>query len=268
MREGSFDERLGGAAKVDCLVKFDVETLIARGQARTQGLRDPVDPRSVVGILADQERGETRSTLEVFALPLGWYAQEPRFVAREGDSLEEDDGFLMTYGEYAFDLADVSLRRVVHRLSRCRVERAWFWFGAVDYRRKAHGSRDGRRSLSNQTSSAGAVRVSDDDDNADISLHGTYIPASDAATQCPLFDVPPQTLLQEKLHQSRLAYFFDIVFHRPSVRDKSKAEQVVLALLWPLAWVALIVAVAEAVRMSGFGSVDGSGFRFGGNETN
>lgn len=61
----------------------------------------------------------------------------------------------------------------------------------------------------------------------------------------------PQTLLQDKLHQSRLAYFCDIVFHRPSVREKSRAERLVLALLWPVAWVALAIAFAEVVRMSG-----------------
>jgi carotenoid cleavage dioxygenase-like enzyme len=105
MREGSFDERLGGAAKVDCLVKFDVETLIARGQQRTEGLREPVDPRSVMDILADQESGVTQSTLEVFALPLGWYAQEPRFVAREGQGLDEDDGYLMTYGKISVEIS-------------------------------------------------------------------------------------------------------------------------------------------------------------------
>jgi hypothetical protein len=136
----------------------------------------------------------------------------------------------------------------------------------VDHRRKADGSWNGRSSLQDQAPSESALWVSYLYDQADQRLHGTYIPASEAATQAPMPEIAPQALLQDKLHQSRLAYFFDIVFHRPTVRDKSKAEQVVLALMWPLAWVALVIAVAEVVRMSGVGS--NRAFQFKGNTTN
>jgi carotenoid cleavage dioxygenase-like enzyme len=95
MKSGSFDERLGGAAKVDCLVKVNVLDLIAKGRARGNGKNmEPVDPRSTLEIMADWNAGK-KGPLEIFAMPPGWYAQEPRFVPRSGD---EDDGYLLTYG--------------------------------------------------------------------------------------------------------------------------------------------------------------------------
>ncbi|KAK8869803.1 hypothetical protein IAR55_000371 [Kwoniella newhampshirensis] len=95
MRSGSFDERLGGAAKVDCIVKVDVQELTRRGRARGEGKNmDPVDGRSSADILSDWERG-LKGPIEIFALPEGWYAQETQFVARSGGDAE-DDGYLMT----------------------------------------------------------------------------------------------------------------------------------------------------------------------------
>lgn len=88
MKSGSFDERLGGAAKVDCLVKIDVEFLIARGIAQGNGIDDPVDKRTTAECMAEP------GPIEVFACPDGWYAQETRFIPRPGD---EDDGYLLTY---------------------------------------------------------------------------------------------------------------------------------------------------------------------------
>ncbi|KIW15265.1 hypothetical protein PV08_05310 [Exophiala spinifera] len=94
--EGSFGAALGRAVKIDCLVKIDAETLISRGK------KDPslvsvtgcVDKRSLSDIISS---GNTRDDpVSVFKLPQGWYAQEPRFVARHnGES--EDDGWLLTY---------------------------------------------------------------------------------------------------------------------------------------------------------------------------
>jgi len=91
MKSGSFDERLGGAAKVDCLVKINVEDLIAKGVAQGNGIDDPVDKRTTAEIMADPP-----GPIEVFACPDGWYAQETRFVPRSDD---EDDGYLLTYSE-------------------------------------------------------------------------------------------------------------------------------------------------------------------------
>ena len=100
MQSGSFDERLGGAAKVDCLVKIDVLALASQGRERGKGkYNEPVDGRSSSEILAGQEKGE-QGVVQIFALPEGWYAQEPRFVPRQG-AVEEDDGYLLTYGTFA-----------------------------------------------------------------------------------------------------------------------------------------------------------------------
>ncbi|WWC69436.1 uncharacterized protein I206_103375 [Kwoniella pini CBS 10737] len=96
MQSGSFDERLGGAAKVDCIAKIDVLDLIRKGQRRGAGKNDqPVDSRSSAQIVQDWERGIV-GPIELFTMPPGWYAQEPRFVPREAAD-SEDDGYLMTY---------------------------------------------------------------------------------------------------------------------------------------------------------------------------
>lgn len=115
MRSGSFDERLGGAAKVDCLVKIDVLALAERGRAMGEGKRNvPVDQRESGEFLAQQEQavadgqvqglghdeGSGRGEVQIFALPEGWYAQEPRFVPR-ANAVSEDDGYLLTYGKPA-----------------------------------------------------------------------------------------------------------------------------------------------------------------------
>jgi len=106
MSSGSFDERLGGAAKVDCLVKIDVQELIRRGRNRGTGkTMDPVDRRSSIKIMEDWARG-VKGPLEIFALPEGWFAQEARFVPRTGDGLSEDEGYLLSYGESGCDGAD------------------------------------------------------------------------------------------------------------------------------------------------------------------
>lgn len=96
MKSGSFDERLGGAAKVDCIVKVDVKTLIEMG--KEAGGSGPADDRSSAQIMADWKEGK-RGPLEIFACPDGWFAQETRFVPRK-DASDEDDGYLLTYGEW------------------------------------------------------------------------------------------------------------------------------------------------------------------------
>lgn len=106
MKEGGFDERLGGAAKVDCLVKADVLRLSQKGRERGRGKGSAVDKRTVMEIVKQQEAlpdGEAPkgddAAMQVFALPDGWYAQECRFIPKEGKDLEEDEGYLVTYGK-------------------------------------------------------------------------------------------------------------------------------------------------------------------------
>lgn len=99
MRQGGFDERLGGAAKVDCLVKLDVLALTEKGRRKGCDKKQPVDQRSVLQILEGTDEKEENSLIEVFAFPEGWYAQEASFVPRVGEDPDEDNGFLLTYGE-------------------------------------------------------------------------------------------------------------------------------------------------------------------------
>jgi len=97
MKSGSFDERLGGAAKVDCLVKLDVLALIAKGRTSGNDKNQAVDTRSSVEIIADVQAGKP-SDINIFACPEGWYVQETRYVPKL-DAADEDDGYLLTYGE-------------------------------------------------------------------------------------------------------------------------------------------------------------------------
>lgn len=90
-----FDPALGRTAKIDCLVKMDVETLIKRGR------KDPsltpvsgcVDMRTVDEVLASKDPSDP---IQVFRLPAKHYAQESRFVSRF-DPQSEDDGWILTY---------------------------------------------------------------------------------------------------------------------------------------------------------------------------
>jgi len=93
MRAGSFNAALGGAAKIDCLARIDVRTLVQRGIARGLRKGDAVDPRSVLDILASTDESDP---IRIFEMPQGWYAQETTFVAKNG-AKGEADGFLLTY---------------------------------------------------------------------------------------------------------------------------------------------------------------------------
>jgi hypothetical protein len=98
MASGSFDERLGGAAKVDCLVKLDVLELIKRGKRRGEGKWDiPVDTRSSSEIINDGLKLRDGGVISIFNCPEGWYAQEPRFIPRQNGG-GEDEGYLLSYG--------------------------------------------------------------------------------------------------------------------------------------------------------------------------
>jgi len=90
----AFGAALGKATKIDAIVKIDAGTLIERGR------RNP--PRSVTGVVDDrsvEDIGLNDETIGIFKLPAGWFAQEPRFVPRDGAEAE-DDGYLLFY---AFD---------------------------------------------------------------------------------------------------------------------------------------------------------------------
>ncbi|KAK0978006.1 hypothetical protein LTR54_016031 [Friedmanniomyces endolithicus] len=93
----SFGSALGKATKIDVLVKIDALALVERGRASPpRSVGGSVDTRSMAAILASAEGGDA---VKGFQMPEGWFAQEPRFVAAEGNE-GEDDGWLLFY---AFD---------------------------------------------------------------------------------------------------------------------------------------------------------------------
>lgn len=93
--EGGFSAALGRAVKIDCLVKIDAETLVARGKKDpfVQPVTGCVDKRSVSEVLSSKDEDDP---IKIFQLPPGLYAQEPRFVPRR-DAERQDDGWLLTY---------------------------------------------------------------------------------------------------------------------------------------------------------------------------
>ncbi|KAI0536097.1 retinal pigment epithelial membrane protein [Xylaria digitata] len=85
---------LGKAAKIDCIAKIDMETLIARGTAHPpQQITGCVDQRTINEVMRSTD---VNDPVQLFGMPKGWYAQEARFVARQGASCE-DDGWLLTF---------------------------------------------------------------------------------------------------------------------------------------------------------------------------
>ncbi|KAI0410141.1 retinal pigment epithelial membrane protein [Xylaria palmicola] len=85
---------LGKAAKVEYVAKIDVRALIDRGTAHPpQQIKGCVDTRSINEVM---QSADANDPIKLFQMPEGWYAQEPRFVARQGAS-SEDDGWLLTY---------------------------------------------------------------------------------------------------------------------------------------------------------------------------
>lgn len=92
--DSSFGAALGRAVKIDSLVKINVECLIQRGiHNPPQQIKGCVDTRTVAQVLASQDPTDP---IQVFKMPPGWYAQEPRFVPRANGS-SEDDGYLVSY---------------------------------------------------------------------------------------------------------------------------------------------------------------------------
>lgn len=90
----AFGAALGKAAKIDSLVKMDVETLINRGNRNppTQ-IKGCVDLRTVEEVRGSKDPNDP---IKIFKLPPGWFAQETRFIPRD-DGASEDDGWLVSY---------------------------------------------------------------------------------------------------------------------------------------------------------------------------
>jgi hypothetical protein len=89
-----FSAALGKAAKVDYLAKLDVGRLIERGVAEPpQSIKGCVDTRTIEQVASSSDPDDA---IKVFAMPRGWFAQEPRFVSRKQPA-SEDDGWLLTY---------------------------------------------------------------------------------------------------------------------------------------------------------------------------
>lgn len=103
----SFGAALGKSAKVDVLVKVDAMRLIQEGERKLaagllQPVTDCVDNRTVAQVINSRDPNDA---IQAFQMPLGWFAQEPRFVARQ-DGQSEDDGYLLTY---AFNEAQLDI---------------------------------------------------------------------------------------------------------------------------------------------------------------
>lgn len=90
----TFGAALGGAVKINSLVKVDVETLITRGKHNSPTpIKGCVDTRGMDAILASTD---SQDPIKVFQMPDGHYTQEARFVPRRNGT-SEDDGWLLTY---------------------------------------------------------------------------------------------------------------------------------------------------------------------------
>lgn len=232
MQSGSFDERLGGAAKVDCLVKLDVLELARRGRERGEGKNmAPVDKRSAADIIAaGRVPGSEPGVIQIFALPPGFYAQEPRFVPRQG-AVDEDDGFLLSY---IYDEANLQIDGTPSTAEDAGSE---LW--VIDAKRMAEGM------------PAVICRIKLPQ-RVPYGLHGTWLPRSWTRHQRPLAPLAPQALLQDKLAISRLQHFASIIFDRPTERDKSNFEKALLAVMWPAGVGVLGVAIGEVVNFQNF----------------
>lgn len=117
--QSGFDAALGANAKVDVIVKVDVQALVRLGRKVNWDASDKdrfVDRRSADQILAAQARRQAalcssdadegvrtnaqremdKDPIRVFGFPPLHYAQECSFVPR-ADAKAEDDGYLLTY---------------------------------------------------------------------------------------------------------------------------------------------------------------------------
>lgn len=96
LSKSTFGTALGGAAKIDCLAKIDSMTLIDRARrSPPTPIIGCVDNRSVADIINSNDDDDD-DPIKIFKLPLGHFAQEPRFIPRY-DRKFEDDGWLLSY---------------------------------------------------------------------------------------------------------------------------------------------------------------------------
>ncbi|WWC61119.1 uncharacterized protein I303_103697 [Kwoniella dejecticola CBS 10117] len=220
MQSGSFDERLGGAAKVDCIAKINVEELIRRGLARGEGKNDtPVDDRTSAQIVRESKQGLT-GPIELFEMPSGWYAQEPRFVPRH-EATTQDDGYLITYADGIPSSEPGSGSEL--------------WI--IDAKHLSRGM------------SAVTARIKLPQ-RVPYGLHGTFVPASLIKNQRSLASpLPHQDLLQDKVARSRLQHFVSILFDRPMYREKSRTERAILAIMLPCGVAMLALAIREIIHV-------------------
>ena len=92
--DSSFGAALGRGTKINALAKLDVERLIQRGKQTTpEQIRGCVDTRNIHEII---DTKDTNDPIQIFKMPDGFFAQESRFVPRQG-STREDDGWILTY---------------------------------------------------------------------------------------------------------------------------------------------------------------------------
>jgi carotenoid cleavage dioxygenase-like enzyme len=90
----TFGAALGRAVKIDSLVKMDTTTLLSQSNSSAPAaITGCVDTRSVSEILASKNPNDP---IKIFKFPPGVYAQESRFVPRNGGT-EEDDGWVLAY---------------------------------------------------------------------------------------------------------------------------------------------------------------------------
>ncbi|RKF53159.1 Carotenoid 9,10-cleavage dioxygenase 1 [Golovinomyces cichoracearum] len=94
LSDKSFGAALGGAAKIDCLVKMDALSLIkCAHDSPPTPVTGCVDNRTIAEII---HSGNEEDLIKVFKLPKDHYAQEPCFVPRRNGK-REDDGWLLSY---------------------------------------------------------------------------------------------------------------------------------------------------------------------------
>ncbi|KAJ9118149.1 hypothetical protein QFC22_004052 [Naganishia vaughanmartiniae] len=253
MKEGGFDERLGGAAKVDCLVKADVLRLSQKGIARGRGKGSAVDKRTVMEIVKQQEalpdgdspQGDD-AAMQVFALPDGWYAQECRFIPKEGKDLDEDEGYLVTYGELSIRLRDDH----VSPLLRSVYDERYIGENGIASCEAGTGSElwiiDAKTMYAGMKAVVCRIKLPQ---RVPYGLHGVFVPPEQIRKQRNLPEpLPPQASLLEKVYQSRLSHFVDVIYTRPQSRKKSLLEQIAFHTMLPMGWVFLIMALTDVVK--------------------
>lgn len=99
----SFGAALGKATKIDVIVRFDVQALLARAQVETpDAITGCVDNRTLGQIMASNDPNDP---IKVFRLPEKHYGQEATFIPRssrgsvtnKNTAFDEDDGYLVFY---------------------------------------------------------------------------------------------------------------------------------------------------------------------------